>query len=79
MLTKEQISEIETFASLFFTDAEIMIIVGIEDIDQTFKNSVKRGRLLGEAKIRKSIFDMAESGSGPAQTMAMKIMQNQKR
>ncbi|MCU0337876.1 MAG: hypothetical protein MUF12_08500 [Sediminibacterium sp.] len=79
MLTKEQITEIEEMASLYFTDAEIMSIVGIEEIDQTFKNSVKRGRLLREAKVRKSIFNLAESGSGPAQAMAIKIMQTGKR
>jgi hypothetical protein len=78
MLTIEQIKEIEEMASLFFKDAEILKITGIEEICPTFRNAVKKGRLLREAKVRKSIMEMAEAGSGPAQSLAIKIIEQNK-
>ena len=75
MLTNKQIKEVEEFASLHFKDAEIMLITGIMEICQTFRNSVKKGKLMSEAKVRKSVFEMAEAGSGPAQTLAVKIIE----
>lgn len=79
MLNKEQIAEVEEMASLFFSEAEILVIVGLTEVCPTFRNAFKRGRLLREAKVRKSIFTLAESGSSPAQTIAMKIINTGKR
>lgn len=75
MLTNKQIKEVEELASLHFKDAEILLITGIKEICQTFRNSVKKGKLMREAKVRKSVFEMAEAGSGPAQTLAVKIIE----
>jgi len=38
----------------------------------------QRGRLKREAELRKGIFDLAQNGSSPAQTMAIKLIENAK-
>jgi hypothetical protein len=78
MLSSKKIKEVEELASLHFKDAEILLITGITEICQTFRNSVKKGKLMSEAKVRKSVFEMAEAGSGPAQTLAVKIIEQNK-
>jgi hypothetical protein len=79
-LTKEQQTEIEELASLFFTDEEIVVIMQLpEDTLQRvnvddFYLPFKRGRLKKEAELRKSIFNLAVNGSSPAQILATQII-----
>jgi hypothetical protein len=61
-LTKEE--EMEKFAGLFFTRKQIKIIVDGHD------DPIVKGRLISEAELRESVFQLAKSGSGPAQAMA---------
>ena len=81
------ISEVETYASLMFTKEEIAVILEIDpaelvvllqDQDNKAFRAFQRGRLKREAEIRKGIFDLAQNGSSPAQTFAMKLIENAK-
>jgi len=76
--TKEQLKEVEDLAGLFFTEEEIQTIVIAPGADDSFEKAVHRGRLKSEATVRKSIFDLARAGSGPAQTEAMKMIKEMK-
>ena len=82
-LNEEQLKEIEEYAGLMFTIKEIAIIMNLSysDLKEEVKNengnvylSFKKGRLLIEAKIRKSIFDLAEDGSSPAQSLSLDLI-----
>ena len=81
------ISEVETYASLMFSKEEIAVIleadpaelaVLLQDQDNPVFRAFQRGRLKREAEIRKGIFDLAQNGSSPAQTFAMKLIENAK-
>jgi len=81
------ITEVETYASLMFTKEEIAVIMEIDpaelvvllqDQDNKAFRAFQRGRLKREAEIRKGIFDLAQNGSSPAQTFAMKLIENAK-
>ncbi len=76
--------EIESFASLFFTADEIVIIMQLPaDIfhgdrltEPDFEIPYKRGRLKKEAELRKSIINLAVNGSSPAQILASQIIKD---
>ena len=81
------ITEVETYASLMFSKEEIAVILEVdpvqlvdllEDQDNAVFRAFQRGRLKREAEIRKGIFDLAQNGSSPAQTFAMKLIENAK-
>ena len=81
------ITEVETYASLMFSKEEIAIILEVDpaelavllqDQDNPVFRSFQRGRLKREAEVRKGIFDLAQNGSSPAQTFAMKLIENAK-
>jgi hypothetical protein len=81
------ITEVEQYASLMFTKSEIAVIMEIDpaelvvllqDHDNQAFRAFQRGRLKREAEVRKGIFDLAQNGSSPAQTFAMKIIENSK-
>lgn len=85
--TNNLVSEIETYASLMFTRAEIAIILEVDERelgilikepDQPVGQAFHRGRLKREAEVRKGIFDLAQNGSSPAQAFAMKLIENAK-
>jgi hypothetical protein len=86
-ITPNFLSEIEHYASLMFTRNEIATILEVDtrefkillknEDDQPFK-SFQKGRLKKEAMIRKSIFELAENGSSPAQSFAIKLIENAK-
>ncbi len=87
LLSPEQFKEIEELAAVFFTPKEIAIIVGIsvplfdeavKDETTNVYNAFQRGRLQSEYDLRKSIVKLAKSGSSPAQTMAMDLLQKSK-
>ena len=81
------ITEVETYASLMFSKEEIAVILEVDpaelvvllqDKDNQAFRAFQRGRLKREAEVRKGIFDLAQNGSSPAQTFAMKIIENAK-
>ena len=81
------ITEVETYASLMFSKEEIAVIlefdpaelaVLLQDQDNPVFRAFRRGRLKREAEVRKGIFDLAQNGSSPAQTFAMKLIENAK-
>jgi len=86
-LNESFITEVETHASLMFTKDEIAVILEVdpaelgtllEDQDNPVFKAFQRGRLKREAEVRKGIFDLAQNGSSPAQTFAMKLIENAK-
>ena len=87
VLSEEVLTAIEDNARLFFTDKQIAIIVQIpyisfkamaEDEDDPVHLALAKGRLMSEAEVRKSIFELATSGSSPAQQLALKYIQDHK-
>ena len=81
------ITEVETYASLMFSKEEIAVILEVDpvelavllqDQDNPVFRAFQRGRLKREAEIRKGIFELAQNGSSPAQTFAMKLIENAK-
>ena len=81
------ITEVETYASLMFSKEEIAVILEVDpselafllqDQDNPVFKAFQRGRLKREAEVRKGIFDLAQNGSSPAQTFAMKLIENAK-
>ena len=81
------ITEVETYASLMFSKEEIAVILEVdtvqlvdllEDQDNPVFRAFQRGRLKREAEVRKGIFDLAQNGSSPAQSFAMKLIDNAK-
>ena len=79
MLSPEQIEEITELAACFFLEEEILEIMQLKVPSPEFKNACKTGYLLSEAKLRKSILDLAQAGSAPAQAMAVKLLSELKR
>ena len=70
-----------------FTKEEIAVILEVdplqlfavlEEQDNPVFRAFQRGRLKREAEVRKGIFDLAQNGSSPAQTFAMKLIDNAK-
>jgi hypothetical protein len=79
MLTPEQLAAAHEFGELFFTEEEILEIMEIEKTSPELKRAIRKGSLLAESKIRKSVLKLAQDGSGPAQTVAIKLIDNLKR
>lgn len=79
VLSDEQLKEIEDLAACFFTQEEIQEITGIEEASKEFKKAMRKGHLLSEYRLRKSIIDLASDGSSPAQTLAVKMLESLKR
>ena len=71
MFSKEEIAVI-----LEVDPAELVVL--LQDQDNIAFRAFQRGRLKREAEVRKGIFDLAQNGSSPAQTFAMKIIENAK-
>ena len=78
LMTTQLMKDIEQYSSLMFTKAEIAEILEmpsdafmelLENDEEAFK-AFRKGRLVQEAKLRKAIFDLADNGSSPAQTLA---------
>lgn len=79
MLTPEQIAYAQEMGELFFSDEEILEIMEMKEVTPELRKAIRKGALLQEAKIRKSILKLAQDGSGPAQTVALKMIDNLKR
>lgn len=85
MLDAKLLEEIEAQAKLQFTNRQLATIAGIyyphflemmEDENSPLCVAVTRGRLMAEAEVRKSIFELARSGSKDAQQMALNYFEN---
>ncbi len=74
-MEQAEIEEIQFFASLQFSAEEIKLLrsnpVELDEI-------VNQAALKGEAQIRYSMWKAALSGSGPAQTESLKIIQKRR-
>lgn len=82
-MTPEILDKIKTLAGLLFSPKEIAIMLGIEDSAFILRCkqegceeyiAYQGGRLEEEMMIRKSILTLAHNGSSPAQTLAMKLI-----
>ncbi|SFC71321.1 hypothetical protein SAMN05421780_108192 [Flexibacter flexilis DSM 6793] len=82
-LNQEQLSALEDMAALFFSLEELAVIMQVER--ERFVSSyqmrtgviyetVQRGRLRQEALVRKKNFELAQQGSSPAITAALKLI-----
>jgi hypothetical protein len=81
------LSDLESYSALMFTRHEIAVIMELDpdalsdlltDKQSPAYKAFQRGRLKREAELRKGIFDLAQNGSSPAQTMAIKLIENAK-
>lgn len=79
MTEEEQIEEAKELARLFFTDEEIIEILEVSSLSPKIERAIRASRLLSEAKIRKSIVDLANNGSSVAQAYAVKMIESLKR
>jgi hypothetical protein len=81
------LSDLESYSSLMFNRNEIAVIMEVDpaELSELLRETqspafraFQRGRLKREAELRKGIFDLAQNGSSPAQTMAIKLIENAK-
>jgi hypothetical protein len=81
-LSKEILAEIEDQASLFMTPDKIAIVIDIPfpqfkdmllDPKHPAARAFRRGSLKSEIELRRSVIDLANRGSSPAQTLAVKL------
>ncbi|NCA75632.1 MAG: hypothetical protein EOM90_04800 [Alphaproteobacteria bacterium] len=86
-MNESMLSDLETYASLMFSKSEIAVIMEVDpgklsdligDPQSSAGKAFQRGRLKREAELRKGIFDLAQNGSSPAQTLALKLVENAK-
>ncbi|MDR6196156.1 hypothetical protein [Siphonobacter sp. SORGH_AS_0500] len=77
-MTEEQKKNVAYYASLHYSENDITFLTGVERTDPEFKDLVRIEYLRREAKVRESIFRLAESGSSPAQAMALRIVETKK-
>jgi hypothetical protein len=82
-ITKEDLALVEDLASMFFTPREIAVMIEVNPNDAVtecssegneFYNAFQKGRLQSEMELRKSIIKLAKSGSSPAQTMSLDLL-----
>ncbi len=76
-MNEEQIKEVTTMAAAFMTKAEIAAVMEFEDAvlaSDVFVRAFDAGYLHSKFKVQKSVVDLAQAGSSPAQTMAAKMM-----
>jgi hypothetical protein len=78
-LSEEQLEEITELGSCFFSALEVCEIMELDALGPSGKKALRKGQLISEASIRKSIIDIAGAGSSPAQTLAMKLLDSLKR
>ncbi len=81
------LNEIKELAGLFFTPKEIALMTEIDESffmdciskeDNVIYRNFQSGRLTSEMELRKCIIKLAKSGSSPAQTMSMDILNSSK-
>lgn len=81
--SNEQLQQVTELASVFFTPKEIAVImeldedIFLEDVQMESHQLSKAylgGKLKSEFEVRKSIVQLAKSGSSPAQAMSMDMI-----
>lgn len=81
-LSEKQLAELEQMAGLMLPLEDIAICMGVslpDLVDQIARENspasiaFRRGSLTTEIKLRNSIIRLANQGSSPAQTLAMKL------
>ena len=72
------LEKVEELAKLFFTEEQIELILKSDSEIEDFDTAFKKGRLLSEYEVRKTIFKMATQGSSPAQKEWLQIMREVK-
>lgn len=81
-LSAEELAEVEKWAALAFTPEKVEIVMGFVSgtirYDEEAEEAYQRGFLTSEAEVWKSIFDHAKAGSSPAQTLAVKRIEQTK-
>lgn len=86
MTPTKTLEEIEKFAALTMAPKEIEIILGLNSgcIANNLKGDLNvysraylKGKLITESEVNKSIINLAKQGSGPAQTMAKRLLADQ--
>lgn len=78
----EILQQVRELAKLFFTPKEIAIILELDDffgmqcLDESSPayKAYMAGKLQSEMELRKNILQLANSGSSPAQTMALDML-----
>lgn len=82
-ITEPMLDEVKEYASYFFAPKEIALMLEIEeaffiecmgDQNNIIYRKFQTGRLTSEMELRKCILKLAKSGSSPAQTMSMDIL-----
>jgi hypothetical protein len=83
-LTQEQLDEVTEMAKLFYPASDIAInievdteefVLAIKAQDNDIYKAYRKGWLISDIKLRKSILTSAENGSNPAQQMLRQIQQ----
>ena len=80
-MTDADLKNVEDTAGYFFSKEETAIICEFPDsfIDrEDFQRAHRKGRLKKEAELRKSVIDLAVSGSSPAQVLAHQMLEKSK-
>jgi hypothetical protein len=81
-LSAEELASIEKWAALAFPPEKVELILGFASgklsTDQEADEAYQRGLLTSEAEVWKSIFEHAKAGSSPAQTLAIKRIEQTK-
>lgn len=88
-LSEEELKQITDLAALFFTPREIALMMELHQEDFVSSceapnfypkvyNAFHSGRLQSEVDLRTRIIKLAKSGSSPAQTMALDLLNKSK-
>lgn len=86
MLDEKKIALLEEMAACRFSLKQIATALQVDYLElkaEIYKDTLEataydRGKLLQELKLRKAIFKAATDGSGPAQALALKIIEDSK-
>lgn len=86
-INDEDLAEIQAFGATFLTPKEIAIIMEMDQhsfieacSDESTKiyKSYHSGRLKSEFELRQAVYKLAKSGSSPAQTMMLDLINESK-
>jgi hypothetical protein len=81
----ELLKDAEVWAELFFSAEELADLLGlsvdevrvaISEPDSELGAVIRKGRLLSQAELRRSILKLAKQGSGPAQAEALRLLKS---
>lgn len=73
-LSKEELENIEFFASNMMSASEVSMITGVDKYNEEFQSTYWKAWYKTEALINEKIIKLALSGSGTAQQMAKSII-----